>query len=136
MNRLKVNFLGVEFDNPIVTSSGCFGFGTEFKDYCAQNVLGGITLKGLTLEPRTGNLGTRIAETPSGILNCVGLENPGIDYFEKEIIPNLKKQGVDKTNIIVNINGSSVEQYVELAKRVNEFEEIDLVELNSSRPNV
>ena len=136
MNRLKVNFLGVEFDNPIVTSSGCFGFGTEFKDYCDPNVLGGITLKGLTLEPRTGNLGTRIAETPSGILNCVGLENPGIDYFEKEIIPNLKKQGVDKTNIIVNINGSSVEQYVELAKRVNEIEEIDLVELNISCPNV
>lgn len=136
MNKLKVNFLGLEFDNPVVTSSGCFGFGTEFKDYCDPNILGGITLKGLTLEPRTGNLGTRIAETPSGILNCVGLENPGIDYFEKEILPNLKKEGVVKPKIIVNINGSTIEDYVELAKRVNKIPEIDLIELNISCPNV
>lgn len=136
MNKLKVNFLGLEFNNPVVTSSGCFGFGTEFKDYCDPNVLGGITLKGLTMEPRTGNLGTRIAETPSGILNCVGLENPGIDYFEKEIIPTLKKEGITKPKIIVNINGSTKEDYIAIAKRVNEIEEIDLVELNISCPNV
>lgn len=135
MNRLKVNFLGVEFDNPIVTSSGCFGFGLEYKDYFDPNELGGITLKGLTLEPRTGNMGPRIAETPCGILNCVGLENPGIEVFEKEIIPKLKKEGVT-TRLIANINGSTVDQYVEIAKRVNEIEEIDLVELNISCPNV
>ena len=135
MNKLKTTFLGVEFKNPIVTSSGCFGFGTEFKDYCDPNILGGMTLKGITLEPRTGNLGTRIAETPSGILNCVGLENPGIDYFEKEIIPNLKKENIT-SNIIVNINGSTLEDYIELAKRVNEIEEIQFVELNISCPNV
>ena len=89
MNKLNVNFLGIEFNNPILTSSGCFGFGLEYKDYFDPNELGGIVLKGLTLEPRTGNLGTRIAETPSGMLNCVGLENPGIDVLENEIIPNL-----------------------------------------------
>ncbi len=134
-NKLKVNFLGLEFDNPIVTSSGCFGFGLEYKDYFDPNELGGITLKGLTLEGRTGNLGTRIAETPSGMLNCVGLENPGIDAFENEILPKIKKEGIT-TNLIANINGSIVEQYVELAKRVNEIDEIKLVELNISCPNV
>lgn len=135
MNKLNVNFLGINFDNPILTSSGCFGFGLEYKDYFNPNELGGIVLKGLTLEPRTGNIGTRIAETPSGILNCVGLENPGIDVLEKEIIPNLKKQGIN-TKIIVNINGSTIEQYVEIAKRINEIKEIDMVELNISCPNV
>ncbi|MFK4785313.1 dihydroorotate dehydrogenase [Fusobacterium sp. MFO224] len=135
MNKLNVNFLGIDFDNPILTSSGCFGFGLEYKDYFNPNELGGIVLKGLTLEPRTGNLGTRIAETPSGILNCVGLENPGIEVLEKEIIPNLKKQGIN-TKIIVNINGSTIEQYVEIAKRVNKIKEIDMVELNISCPNV
>lgn len=135
MNKLNVNFLGINFENPILTSSGCFGFGLEYKDYFNPNELGGIVLKGLTLEPRTGNQGPRIAETPSGILNCVGLENPGIEVFENEIIPNLKKEGVN-TKIIVNINGSTVEQYVELAKRVNKIKEIDIVELNISCPNV
>ncbi|MDP0494336.1 MAG: dihydroorotate dehydrogenase [Fusobacterium sp. JB021] len=135
MNKLNVNFLGINFDNPILTSSGCFGFGLEYKDYFNPNELGGIVLKGLTLEPRTGNIGTRIAETPSGILNCVGLENPGIDVLEKEIIPNLKKQGIN-TKIIVNINGSTIEQYVEISKRINEIKEIDMVELNISCPNV
>lgn len=135
MNKLNVNFLGINFENPILTSSGCFGFGLEYKDYFNPNELGGIVLKGLTLEPRTGNQGPRIAETPSGILNCVGLENPGIEVFENEIIPNLKKEGIN-TKIIVNINGSTVEQYVELAKRVNKIKEIDIVELNISCPNV
>lgn len=135
MNKLNVNFLGIEFNNPILTSSGCFGFGLEYKDYFDPNELGGIVLKGLTLEPRTGNLGTRIAETPSGMLNCVGLENPGIDVLENEIIPNLMKQNIN-TKIIVNINGSTLEQYVEIAKRVNKIKEIHMVELNISCPNV
>jgi len=135
LNKLNVNFLGIEFNNPILTSSGCFGFGLEYKDYFDPNELGGIVLKGLTLEPRTGNLGTRIAETPSGMLNCVGLENPGIDVLENEIIPNLMKQNIN-TKIIVNINGSTLEQYVEIAKRVNKIKEIHMVELNISCPNV
>lgn len=135
MNKLNINFLGIEFNNPILTSSGCFGFGLEYKDYFDPNELGGIVLKGLTLEPRTGNLGTRIAETPSGMLNCVGLENPGIDVLENEIIPNLMKQNIN-TKIIVNINGSTLEQYVEIAKRVNKIKEIHMVELNISCPNV
>lgn len=135
MNKLSVNFLGHNFINPILTSSGCFGFGLEYKDYFNPNELGGIVLKGITLEPRNGNLGIRIAETPSGILNCVGLENPGIDILENKIIPNLKNQNVN-TKIIVNINGSSIDQYVEIAKRVNKIKEIDMVELNISCPNV
>lgn len=135
MKKLNVNFLGIDFNNPILTSSGCFGFGLEYKDYFDPNELGGIVLKGLTLEPRTGNLGTRIAETPSGMLNCVGLENPGIDVLENEIIPNLIKQNIN-TKIIVNINGSTLEQYVEIAKRVNKIKEIHMVELNISCPNV
>lgn len=135
MKKLNVNFLGIDFNNPILTSSGCFGFGLEYKDYFDPNELGGIVLKGLTLEPRTGNLGTRIAETPSGMLNCVGLENPGIDVLENEIIPNLMKQNIN-TKIIVNINGSTLEQYVEIAKRVNKIKEIHMVELNISCPNV
>ncbi|MGO2117972.1 MAG: dihydroorotate dehydrogenase [Fusobacterium sp.] len=135
MKKLNVNFLGIDFNNPILTSSGCFGFGLEYKDYFNPNELGGIVLKGLTLEPRTGNLGTRIAETPSGMLNCVGLENPGIDVLENEIIPNLIKQNIN-TKIIVNINGSTLEQYVEIAKRVNKIKEIHMVELNISCPNV
>lgn len=135
MKKLNVNFLGIDFNNPILTSSGCFGFGLEYKDYFNPNELGGIVLKGLTLEPRTGNLGTRVAETPSGMLNCVGLENPGIDVLENEIIPNLIKQNIN-TKIIVNINGSTLEQYVEIAKRVNKIKEIHMVELNISCPNV
>jgi len=135
LKKLNVNFLGIDFNNPILTSSGCFGFGLEYKDYFNPNELGGIVLKGLTLEPRTGNLGTRIAETPSGMLNCVGLENPGIDVLENEIIPNLIKQNIN-TKIIVNINGSTLEQYVEIAKRVNKIKEIHMVELNISCPNV
>lgn len=135
MNKLSINFLGHNFINPILTSSGCFGFGLEYKDYFNPNELGGIVLKGITLEPRNGNLGPRIAETPSGILNCVGLENPGIDILEKKIIPNLKNQGIN-TKIIVNINGSSIDQYVEIAKKVNRIKEIDMIELNISCPNV
>ena len=90
MNRLKINFLGVDMENPIMTASGCFGFGMEYKDYFDPNELGAVVLKGITLEPRNGNEGTRIAETPSGMLNCVGLENPGIENFKKVILEDIK----------------------------------------------
>lgn len=135
MNRLESNFLGVNFKNPVVTSSGCFGFGSEYMDYFDPNILGGIGIKGLTLEARTGNLGVRIAETPAGMLNCVGLENPGIEVFKDKILKEIKENGIH-TNIIANINGSTVEEYVKLAKIVNEIEEIAIVELNISCPNV
>lgn len=135
MNRLKTNFLGTEFKNPMVTSSGCFGFGLEYKDYFDPNVLGGIVVKGITMEPRDGNYGTRIAETPGGMLNCVGLENPGIDYFENVIVKNIKSSGIESP-IIVNINGKVIEEYVEIAKRVENIPEVDMIELNISCPNV
>lgn len=135
MNRLETKFLGVDFKNPIVTSSGCFGFGLEYRDYFDPNVLGGIVVKGLTMEPRDGNYGTRIAETPGGMLNCVGLENPGIDYFETHILKDMKDAGIT-TNIIANINGKTVEEYIEIAKRVEQIKEVDIIELNISCPNV
>lgn len=135
MNRLQTKFLGVDFKNPIVTSSGCFGFGLEYRDYFDPNVLGGIVVKGLTMEPRDGNYGIRIAETPGGMLNCVGLENPGIDYFETHILKDMKEAGIT-TNIIANINGKTVEEYIEIAKRVEKIKEVDIIELNISCPNV
>lgn len=135
MNRLQTKFLGVDFKNPIVTSSGCFGFGLEYRDYFDPNVLGGIVVKGLTMEPRDGNYGTRIAETPGGMLNCVGLENPGIDYFETHILKDMKEAGIT-TNIIANINGKTVEEYIKIAKRVEKIKEVDIIELNISCPNV
>ena len=135
MNRLQTKFLGVDFKNPIVTSSGCFGFGLEYRDYFDPNILGGIGIKGLTLEARDGNYGTRIAETPAGMLNCVGLENPGIEYFESHILPEMKAAGIT-TNIIANINGKTVEEYVEIAKRAYKIKEIAVLELNISCPNV
>lgn len=135
MNRLKTNFLGVEFKNPVITSSGCFGFGYEYQDYFDTNILGGIGIKGLTLLPRTGNMGVRIAETPSGMLNCVGLENPGIENFKKIILPKMKEKGIT-TNIVANINGSTIDDYVELAKKIDDIPEIAVVELNISCPNV
>ena len=135
MNRLQTKFLGVDFKNPIVTSSGCFGFGLEYRDYFDPNVLGGIVVKGLTMEPRDGNYGTRIAETPGGMLNCVGLENPGIDFFETHILKDMKEAGIT-TNIIANINGKTVEEYIEIAKRVEKIKEVDIIELNISCPNV
>ena len=130
--RLETVFLGKTLKNNIITSSGCFGFGEEFRDYFDVNKLGAISLKGLTLEKREGNKGIRIAETPSGMLNCIGLENPGIDYFRDSIIPNIKYS----TPIIVNINGSTTEDYIKIAEIVNEIDRIDFVELNISCPNV
>jgi dihydroorotate dehydrogenase (NAD+) catalytic subunit len=135
MERLKCKFLNIELKNPIITSSGCFGYGLEYKDYFDPNILGAIALKGITLEPRNGNLGTRIAETPAGMLNCVGLENPGIDYIRDVILNDLKKSNV-KAPLIINISGHNIDEYIELAKKVDEIKEIDFVELNISCPNV
>lgn len=135
MNRLKTNFLNREFNNPIVTASGCFGFGLEYRDYFDPNELGGIVVKGLTLEARDGNLGTRIAETPGGMLNCVGLENPGIEYFRDHILENIKRAGIT-VPLIANINGKILEEYIEIAKIVETIPEVAMIELNISCPNV
>ncbi|WP_319371810.1 dihydroorotate dehydrogenase [uncultured Ilyobacter sp.] len=134
MNKLKTNFVGLDLKNPIMTASGCFGFGLEYKDYFDPNDLGAIVVKGLTLEARDGNYGTRIAETPGGMLNSVGLENPGIDHFENVIIKDIK--GKITSPIITNINGKTIEEYVEIAKRVESIEAVKAIELNISCPNV
>ena len=133
MVNLGFSIGDLHFKNPVLTASGTFGYGSEFDDFFDVSRLGGIILKGTTLEPREGNHYPRMAETPSGMLNTVGLQNKGIDYFEKSIYPRI--QNYD-TNIIVNINGSYVEDYVALAERINKLEKIQAIELNISCPNV
>jgi dihydroorotate dehydrogenase (NAD+) catalytic subunit len=133
MVNLEVNIGKTTFKNPVLTASGTFGNGSEFDDFFDVSKLGGILLKGTTLEPREGNPYPRMAETPSGMLNSVGLQNKGIDYFEKNIYP---KVSVYKTNVIVNINGNYIEEYVELASRVSRLDKIAGIELNISCPNV
>jgi dihydroorotate dehydrogenase (NAD+) catalytic subunit len=123
----------LHFKNPVLTASGTFGYGSEFDDFLDLSRLGGIVLKGTTLEPREGNPYPRMAETPSGMLNAVGLQNKGIDYFENFIYPRILNYD---TNIIVNINGSYIEDYVAIAERINKLEKIPAIELNISCPNV
>jgi dihydroorotate dehydrogenase (NAD+) catalytic subunit len=123
----------LHFKNPVLTASGTFGYGPEFDDFLNVSRLGGIVVKGTTLEPREGNLYPRMAETPSGMLNAVGLQNKGVEYFEKFIYPKIRSYD---TNIIVNINGSYIDDYVTLAERINKLENIPAIELNISCPNV
>jgi len=130
--NLKVDICGVEFKNPIIAASGTFGFGREYSEYYNLDVLGGISVKGLTLKPRLGNPPPRIAETPSGMLNSVGLQNPGIECFLENELPWLIKQN---TRIIVNINGNTLEEYCEMAEKLSKSP-IDLLEINISCPNV
>jgi dihydroorotate dehydrogenase (NAD+) catalytic subunit len=133
MVKLDFNIGDLNFKNPVLTASGTFGYGSEFDDFLDVSRLGGIIVKGTTLEPREGNAYPRMAETPSGMLNSVGLQNKGIDYFERNIYPKLSQY---KTNVIVNINGSSIDDYVALAERINDLEHIPAIELNISCPNV
>jgi dihydroorotate dehydrogenase (NAD+) catalytic subunit len=133
MVKLGFSIGDLNFKNPILTASGTFGYGPEFEDFMDISRLGGIVVKGTTIEPREGNLYPRMAETPSGMLNAVGLQNKGIDYFENNIYPRIS--GYD-TNIIVNINGSYVADYVALAERINKLDKIPAIELNISCPNV
>jgi len=116
-----------------MTASGTFGNGSEFEDFLDISRLGAIILKGTTIEPREGNPYPRMAETPSGMLNAVGLQNKGIDYFEKHIYPKVAEYD---TNVIVNINGSYIEDYIALAERISKLEKIPAIELNISCPNV
>lgn len=130
--KLNVNVAGVHFKNPIIAASGTFGFGLEYKDYIDLNQLGGISVTGLTLEPRKGNPPPRIVETPSGILNSVGLQNPGVEYFIESVLPELKQYN---TIIIANINGNSLDEYCHMASRLQQAD-IHMLELNLSCPNV
>ena len=132
MSNLKVNIAGVEFKNPVITASGCFGFGREYECVYPLERLGGISLKGMTFKERLGNPPPRIAETPSGMLNSVGLQNPGVEHFLKHDMPYLATKDTVK---IANIAGSCIEDYCAIAERLSESE-IDMFELNISCPNV
>ncbi len=133
MVNLGISIGNLKFKNPVLTASGTFGNGAEFEDFFDVSRLGGIILKGTTLEPREGNPYPRMAETPSGMLNTVGLQNRGMDYFEKYIYP---KVSLYKTNVISNVNGSYLEDYVALAERFDKLGKIAAIELNISCPNV
>lgn len=130
----KVNFCGVEFENPVVTGSGTFGFGYEYSQYYDLDSIGGISVKGLTLKPREGNKPPRIAEVYGGILNSVGLQNPGLENFLTNDLPFLKKK-FKKCKIIANIAGNTIEDYIEMGRLISQSN-VDLVEMNISCPNV
>ena len=133
MADLKVNIGTLSLKNPVMTASGTFGYGVEFENFIDLAGLGGIIVKGTTLKPREGNDYPRMAETASGMLNCVGLQNKGVDYFCEHIYPQIKD--ID-TNMIVNVSGSSPEDYAECAARIDALEKIPAIELNISCPNV
>ncbi len=130
----KINFLNHIFKNPIIPASGTFGFGYEFSEIYDINILGSISLKGTTLLPRYGNPLPRIAECPAGLINSIGLQNPGVDKVISEEIPKLKKVYNDK--VIANVGGHSVSDYVETVKKFNDVNEVLAIELNISCPNV
>lgn len=129
---LRTEIAGIPMKTPVLTASGTFGFGEEFADFVDLSLLGGVMVKGTTLKPRRGNDGVRIAETPSGMLNCIGLENPGVEVFLTETLPRISPYGM---NIIVNISGSSPEEYGSLAKMLD-VPGVAAIELNVSCPNV
>lgn len=133
MADIKVNIGELKLKNPVMTASGTFGYGIEFQDLVPLNEIGGIIVKGTTLHHREGNDYPRMHETASGMLNCVGLQNKGVDYFCEHIYPMIKD--ID-TNMIVNVSGSSPEDYAECAARINELDNIPAIELNISCPNV
>jgi len=132
MNKLEVEFAGVKFKNPVTVASGTFGFGEEYGEFYPLSELGGICVKGLTRHERQGNPPPRIAETPAGIINSVGLQNPGVEGFIARYLPELKKAD---TNIIANISGNTVEEYAEMAEMLSEAG-VDMIEVNISCPNV
>ncbi len=132
MADLRVNVAGVEFKNPVIPASGAFGYGREYEQFYPLSKLGGIAIKGTTLEPRQGNPSPRVAETPSGMLNSVGLQNGGLERFLNYELPNLVTKN---TKIVANIAGATVEECAELAGRLNDTA-VDMIELNISCPNV
>lgn len=133
MADLSVNIGNLKLSNPVMTASGTFGYGKEFEDFVDLAKIGGIIVKGTTLHRREGNPYPRMAETPMGMLNAVGLQNKGVDYFIEQIYPQIKDI---RTNMIVNVSGSAIEDYVQTAEKINELEAIPAIELNISCPNV
>lgn len=133
MANLEVEYCGVKFRNPIVTASGTFGFGYEYNEYAPLIEYGGFAAKGLTRVPRAGNKPPRIAETPSGILNSVGLQNPGVEVFAQHLMPELAKQF--DTNVIANMSGNTIDEYAEMAEILSDTD-VALIEMNISCPNV
>lgn len=133
MANLNVNIGELKMKNPVMTASGTFGYGKEFEDFVNLERIGGIIVKGTTIHKREGNPYPRMAETPSGMLNAVGLQNKGVEYFIKHIYPSIKDIN---TNMIVNVSGSTVEDYIKTAEFINELDKIPGIELNISCPNV
>ena len=133
MADLSVNIGNLKLSNPVMTASGTFGYGKEFEDFVDLEKIGGIIVKGTTLHRREGNPYPRMAETPMGMLNAVGLQNKGVDYFIDQIYPQIKDI---RTNMIVNVSGSAIEDYVQTAEKINELDAIPAIELNISCPNV
>lgn len=133
MANIQVNIGELSLRNPVMTASGTFGYGIEYADFMDLASIGGVIVKGTTLLPREGNDYPRMAETPMGMLNCVGLQNKGVDYFCENIYPKIKD--ID-TNMIVNVSGNAPDNYAECAARINELENIPAIELNISCPNV
>ena len=132
MTNLETNIFGLKLKNPVTVGSGTYGFGEVYENYYHPNLLGAITVKGMTLEAREGNKGVRCAETPSGMLNCVGLQNPGLGVFTNEYLPKLKKNG---SVVFANIAGKDIEEFKIMTQQL-ENTEVDLIELNLSCPNV
>lgn len=133
MADLNINIGKLHLKNPVMTASGTFGYGLEFLDFMDISRIGGIFMKGTTIRHREGNLYPRMAETPSGMLNAVGLQNKGVDYFISDIYPKVKDFD---TNMIVNVSGSTIEDYITCAEKINDLEKIPAIELNISCPNV
>lgn len=133
MDKLKIKIGSLQFKNPVLTASGTFGFGEEYTDFIDLSKLGGICVKGTTLKPREGNDYPRMAETPSGMLNAVGLQNKGVEYFASNIYPRIKDFD---THIIVNVSGSTIEDYVACTERLLGLDKVPAIELNISCPNV
>lgn len=133
MARLEVQVGGLQLRNPVMTASGTFGYGTEYADFIDLGRLGGVFVKGTTLEPRQGNDYSRMAETPSGMLNSVGLQNKGVDYFVEHLYPVISKYD---TPMIVNVSGSTIDDYVACAEKLAGLEKMPAIELNISCPNV
>jgi len=133
MADINVNIAGIQMKTPVMTASGTFGYGLEYADLVNLEDIGAIIVKGTTFNARQGNDYPRMAETPSGMLNCVGLQNKGVKYFCKHIYPKIKDL---KTNMLVNVSGSAPEDYAQCAEQINELEHIPAIELNISCPNV
>ena len=134
MADLKVTLCGLQLDNPVIPASGCFGYGKEFKDFYDINILGSFSFKGTTLEPRFGNPTPRIAETPMGMLNAVGLQNPGVRHVIAHELPEMK--AYFHKPVIANVSGFSIEEYVETCRLLDEMEQVGILEVNISCPNV